>query len=114
MKTTSQVKNVPWSPERSQQHQLQLLKSWNAAHTTGTPVGYFRVKPPRTAEDVVTTRTVSEAWLMGGHTAVLQVKGIVGGVALTHCMPLDCEENRQRFTDYVNSLGLKFEEPLPG
>lgn len=54
---------------------------WNAAHPVGTPVRFWPVMPPREGE-AVDTVTRSEAWELG--RSVVLVKGIAGGVALSH------------------------------
>lgn len=58
--------------------QEKIAHAWNAAHPIGTPVTRYRLVDP--LEDPVETKTRSEAWLMGGHTAMVMVDGIAGGV----------------------------------
>jgi hypothetical protein len=53
---------------------------WNQKHAVGTPVTYHRLIHP--LRDPVETRTRSEAWVIGGHTAVVMVEGVSGAVAL--------------------------------
>lgn len=63
-----------------QEEQQKLVDQWNAMHQVGTPVTRYKlVDPLREPEQ---TRTRSEAWLMGGHTAVVKVEGVSGGVML--------------------------------
>lgn len=60
--------------------QQQLVKEWNSSHPIGTPVTWHkRVFPLR---DPVQSKTWSSAWLMGGHTAMVMVEGVAGGVML--------------------------------
>ncbi len=60
--------------------QQKLADDWNAAHPVGTPVIRYRlISPPRYPMD---TKTRSEAWLMGGHTAMVMVDGVTGGVLI--------------------------------
>lgn len=54
---------------------------WNANHSVGTPVRFWPVMPKRDGE-AVDTATRSEAWELG--RPVVLVKGIAGGVALSH------------------------------
>lgn len=57
------------------------VQLWNEKHPKGTEVSYWtfeKVGPGRRGQ------TRSEAWLVGGHTAVVQVSGASGCVALTH------------------------------
>lgn len=54
---------------------------WNAAHPVGTPVRFWPVMPKREGE-AVDTVTRSEAWTSS--RAIVLVKGIAGGVALSH------------------------------
>jgi hypothetical protein len=60
--------------------QQALVDSWNAEHPkVGTRViRYALINPKREPSP---TRTRSEAWLMGGHTAVVMVEGVAGAVA---------------------------------
>ena len=58
--------------------QEKIVLAWNAAHPVGTPVTRYRLVDP--LEDPVETKTRSEAWLMGGHTAMVMVEGQAGGV----------------------------------
>lgn len=55
----------------------QAVRLWNDHHKIGTPVEV-------TLDDrsIKETKTASEAWVMGGHTAVIKLEGIAGGYAL--------------------------------
>jgi hypothetical protein len=58
--------------------QQKLVDKWNAKHPVGTLVTRYKlINPLREPEE---TKTRSEAWLMGGHTAMVMVEGIAGGV----------------------------------
>lgn len=64
----------------NQKRQQKLVDEWNSRHPVGTAVTRYKlVDPLREPEQ---TRTRSEAWLMGGHTAVVKVEGVSGGVML--------------------------------
>lgn len=64
--------------------ELRCFK-WNTLHPIGSPVEYHPVicEP---AHHV--TRTRSEAYVLGGYTAVLFVDGVSGCVALDACVPI--------------------------
>lgn len=56
------------------------VQAWNAQHPVGTPVLAY----PGTREGrALTTKTRSQAWLVG-HSPVVLVDGYSGGIALTH------------------------------
>ncbi|MGW2223890.1 hypothetical protein [Streptomyces formicae] len=55
--------------------------AFNAGHPVGTPVTAY---PGARNEQGLDTTTRSEAWVLGGHTAVVMVDGYAGGIALTH------------------------------
>jgi hypothetical protein len=56
------------------------VDAWNSAHPVGTPVVRYKLINPK--REPVTTATRSAAWLMGGHTGVVMVEGIAGGISL--------------------------------
>lgn len=56
---------------------------WNAAHPVGREVTVEMDNGKK-----LKTKTTSEAWLMGGHTAVIKLEGISGGYALERVMPV--------------------------
>lgn len=61
-----------------------VVAEWNRLHAVGTAVLAF----PGTRDGrSLKTRTRSEAWVMGGHTAVVLVDGYPGCIALTHIDP---------------------------
>ncbi|HEV7405210.1 MAG TPA: hypothetical protein VGO11_19860 [Chthoniobacteraceae bacterium] len=60
-----------------------LAQRWNEACPAGTAVLY---QPVLGDSRLIETVTRSEAWLMGGHSAMVMVKGISGGVSLRHVM----------------------------
>lgn len=59
----------------------KLVAEWNASHPIGTPVTRFLLANPRRGPTFETV-TRSVAWLLGGHTAVVQVEGLAGCVML--------------------------------
>ncbi len=65
--------------------QQTLVDNWNAKHPIGTPVTRYKlIKPLREPQE---TKTRSEAWLMGGHTAMVMVEGLAGGVMVESVKP---------------------------
>ena len=58
------------------------VENWNAKHPVGT-----EVRVMRDMGGAVITHTRSEAWLLGGHTAVVMLEGISGAYALDRCKP---------------------------
>lgn len=59
-------------------NQAALVFEWNQANPIGTPVTrYTMINPLR---EPMETKTRSEAWLMGGHSAMVMVEGVAGGV----------------------------------
>ncbi|SEI14682.1 hypothetical protein [Paraburkholderia hospita] len=55
------------------------VADWNRRHRVGAFVKYHRIIGEG---EGFATRTRSEAWLLGGHTAVVMVEGVSGCVAL--------------------------------
>lgn len=58
--------------------QQRLVINWNNKHPEGTAVTVTLDGDQGTMESV----TRSEAWMMGGHSAVILLEGIAGGYAL--------------------------------
>lgn len=60
----------------------KTVADFNAAHPVGTPVIYTSVRDdPKSAK---VTKTRSEAWVMGGHSVMVMVEGVSGGVCCEH------------------------------
>ncbi|MFI9845173.1 hypothetical protein ACIHFD_49700 [Nonomuraea sp. NPDC051941] len=59
----------------------QTVADWNARRPVGTPVRYW---PIMGEPESMVTRTRSPAWVLGGHTPVVMVDDVAGGVALSH------------------------------
>lgn len=55
---------------------------WNAAHLVGR-----EVTVELDSREKIKTKTTSEAWLLGGHTAVIMLEGISGCYALERVLP---------------------------
>ncbi len=72
-------------PPTAKQLEKQV-NDWNAKHPVGTPVTRYKlISPLREPND---TKTRSEAWIMGGHSAMVMVEGVAGGVCLESVKPL--------------------------
>jgi hypothetical protein len=66
--------------------QQKLADDWNAKHAVGTPVTRYKlINPLREPQE---TKTRSEAWVMGGHTAMVMVDGVAGGVMVESVKPI--------------------------
>ena len=68
--------------ERAKQAQLAAVDRWNLHHRVGTPVIVLRDDGSE-----FETVTRSTAWLLGGHSAVIQVEGIAGSYSLSRVSP---------------------------
>lgn len=55
-----------------------MASDWNSKHPIGSKVEV-------TLDDgsIKATKTSSEAWVMGGHTAVIKLEGVSGGYSLS-------------------------------
>ncbi len=62
----------------------KMVDDWNRFYPPGTKV-IVRKDGGQMAE----TETKSEAWLLGGHTAVVMVKGISGSYDLSRVEPVE-------------------------
>lgn len=58
-------------------------RAWNEKHKVGCKVDV-------TLDDgsIKETTTASEAWVLGGHTAVIKLEGITGGYSLSRVRPV--------------------------
>jgi hypothetical protein len=62
-----------------------IVALWNSKYPVGTKV---QVRKLVGDVDFVETVTTSEAYVLGGHSPVIMLKGISGCFALTHCSPI--------------------------
>ena len=62
------------------------VNGWNAAYHIGTPVTRYKLIQP--LREPVVTKTRSAAWVMGGHSAMVMVEVVSGGVLLESVKPL--------------------------
>jgi hypothetical protein len=59
--------------------------AWNVKYPVGTVVTRYKlIKPLREGTE---TKTRSEAWVMGGHSVMVMVEGVSGGVVLESVIP---------------------------
>jgi hypothetical protein len=63
---------------RQSKKAAELVERWNKLHPVGAAVTVTK-----DLGEKLETVTRSEAWVLGGHTAVILVEGISGGYALT-------------------------------
>ncbi len=75
---------------RTKKPNLQKLEKtcdrWNAGNPIGTPVTRYVLVNPLSMP--IKTVTRSEAWVMGGHSVMVMVKGTGGGVLLESVIPI--------------------------
>jgi hypothetical protein len=64
------------------------VDAFNAIHPVGTPVRYW--KGVREGEGRI-SRTRTPAQMLSGHTAIVWLEGVSGGIALTHVEPLPAD-----------------------
>ena len=64
----------------------ELVKHWNTTYPIGTPVIRYKLIKP--LAEPQTTKTRSAAWVMGGHSAMIIVDGVSGGVILESVIPI--------------------------
>ncbi|MDR0611488.1 MAG: hypothetical protein LBG58_15375 [Planctomycetaceae bacterium] len=68
----------------------KIVDQFNRKVKIGDEVFYYPVLSkncPPESQSPKRLKTKSEAWILGGHTAVVYLEG-VGNVAVTHCFPV--------------------------
>ncbi len=70
------------SRQAAKSAQRVAVERWNRSHRIGTPV--IVVRDDKSEFQTVTR---SDAWLLGGHSAVIQVEGIAGAYSLSRVSP---------------------------
>jgi len=63
------------------------VDNWNAKHPIGTKVLRYKHMDFREPAPIE-TKTISAAWVLSGHTAVIQIENKTGCVALRSVIPL--------------------------
>lgn len=84
------------------------MTEFNAQHRVGTAVRYW---PGVQAGDGTVSVTRSEAWLLGGHTPVVMVKGYSGAIALTHVLTFAEQGQGRGEPCEHDTLGCGWREP---
>ena len=75
-------------PKRPSAEQLEkVVSEWNEKHPVGTRVTRYKLIDP--LEEGTETETRSEAWVMSGHSAMVMVNGVRGGVVLESVIPIE-------------------------
>lgn len=70
----------------------QVAADWTASHPVGTLVlRYLLLDPLR---EPMLTRIRSEAWVAGGHTIIVKVEGVAGGVLIGSLKVVDPDNAR--------------------
>jgi len=73
-------------PKRKSENELKAdCIVWNHEHPVGAAVIFHPVIGEKAGRRTV---TVGEAYVLSGHTAVVQLKGVPGCVALEACEPV--------------------------
>ena len=68
----------------------QTAREWNDNNPIGSPVTRYRLINP--LREGMATTTGSEAWVMGGHSVMVMVVGVSGGVLLESVKRITDEE----------------------
>lgn len=77
---------IPLTTKEASERAGAAVAQWNALYPEGTPVRVYRLFG---CEDTaINTTTRSQAWAAGGVSAMVLVRGLSGGMALTHVKPL--------------------------
>lgn len=61
-------------------------KHWNETYPVGTPVTRYKLIDP--LREGTETKTRGEAWVMGGHSVMVMVEGVSGGVLVESVIPI--------------------------
>jgi hypothetical protein len=74
-------------PPPTDEHLAKAVADWNARYPIGTPVTRYALLNP--LREPTLTRTRSAAWIMGGHSAMVLVNSVSGGVLLESVVPIN-------------------------
>lgn len=83
--TLQRPPRIPRNPKEALERAEASCTAWNRYYTVGTRVRVYRLLGDEAS--AIDTTTTSEAWVMGGHSAMVMVHGLSGGHALTHVKP---------------------------
>jgi hypothetical protein len=92
---------IPRNPREAAARATASCTAWNHTYPVGTKVHVYRLLGVE--ETAIDSTTTSQAWVMGGHSAMVMIHGLSGGYALTHVKPLigssecDLEEREADF-----------------
>lgn len=76
---------TPMPNPRTIEQLIEAVDDFNTEHPVGTAVTRYKlINPLREPEETVTR---SQAWVMGGHSAVVLVAGVSGAVLLESVVP---------------------------
>ncbi len=64
----------------------KAVETFNAKYPVGTPVTRYKLINP--LREPKGTKTRSEAWIVGGHSALVMVEGVSGGVLIESVVPI--------------------------
>ncbi|WP_395736319.1 hypothetical protein [Prosthecobacter sp.] len=78
---------IPRNPREARQRAEASCAAWNHAYPVGTRVRVY-TRMLGDEQSAIDTTTTSQAWVAGGHSAMVCVRGLSGGYALTHVRPL--------------------------
>jgi len=76
---------IPRNPKEALARATASCTAWNHHYSVGTKVRVYRILGDEST--AIDTTTTSQAWVMGGHSAMVTVHGLSGGHALTHVKP---------------------------
>lgn len=109
------------APKRPSAAQLQKqCDTWNAANPEGTTVSYEEI---RGQGETFRGKSICEAQVLSGHSAVIWLEGKRGCVMLSHCtavaasavLRVTLEDQGQDFTDWYVRDGVVIDcQPLQG
>ncbi|WP_395753364.1 hypothetical protein [Prosthecobacter sp.] len=106
---------IPRNPREARQRAEASCAAWNHSYPVGTKVRVYRLLGVE--DSAIDTTTTSQAWVAGGHSALVCVKGLTGGHALTHVRPLvgqgtQCEGERAGAFSLDHDIAAEIAEQL--
>ena len=84
---TNQQYRIPRNAREVAQMAERSCTAWNNLYSVGTRVRLY-LGMLGDEKNSIETVTRSQAWVMGGHSAMIMVQGKTGGWSLTHVRPL--------------------------
>lgn len=77
---------IPRNPREAAARAAESCEAWNRVYPEGSRVRVYRLLGDEAT--AIETTTTSQAWVMGGQSAMILVHGLSGGYALTQVRPL--------------------------